>query len=83
MTRFNRIKQEFSGFSGSIKLFVDGTNFFFVDVDDDRIEGYKFVTASCGCCSDTVDYENDLSHEIEYMDDMDFSDLLDELRKLK
>lgn len=83
MTRFDRITEEFSGVCGAIDMFVDSTNFFFVDVDDDRIQGYRTVTASCGCCSDIVDYETELSYEVEYMDDADFEELIDELRKLK
>lgn len=83
MTRIEQIRSEFKGFYGAIKMYIDGTTFFFVDVDYDRIEGYRTVTASCGCCSDTIDYETNLSHEVEYMDDVDFDQLLDELRKLK
>lgn len=83
MTRFDRIREEFSGVYGAIDMYIDDTKFFFVNVDDDRIEGYRTVTASCGCCSDTIDYENELSYEVEYMDDVDFDELLDELRKIK
>jgi hypothetical protein len=83
MTRFDRITEEFSGVYGAVDMFVYDTNFFFVDVDDDRIQGYRTVTASCGCCSDIVDYETELSSEVEYMDDADFEELIDELRKLK
>jgi|LakMenE01Jun11ns_1017448.scaffolds.fasta_scaffold8491758_2 hypothetical protein len=83
MTRFDRITEEFSGVYGAVDMFVYDTNFFFVDVDDDRIQGYRTVTASCGCCSDIVDYETELSYEVEYMDDADFEELIDELRKLK
>ena len=83
MTRFDRITEEFSGVYGAVDMFVYDTNFFFVDVDDDRIQGYRTVTASCGCCSDIIDYETELSYEVEYMDDADFEELIDELRKLK
>jgi hypothetical protein len=83
MTRFERIKEEFSGVHGSLDLYVDATSFFFVDVDGNRLEGFKTVTASCGCCSEVEDYDGSLSYEVEYMDDMDFSDLVDELIRLK
>jgi hypothetical protein len=83
MTRFEMIKEEFSGLYGSLNLYVDGTSFFFVNVDEDRLEGSRGVTASCGCCSEVEDYNGSLSYEVEYMDDMDFSDLIDELKKLK
>jgi hypothetical protein len=82
MTRFEMIKKEFSGVCGSLNLYVDGTSFFFVDVDGDRLEGYRHVTASCGCCSEVEDYDGSLSYEVEYMDDMDFSDLVEALTKL-
>jgi hypothetical protein len=82
MTRFEMIQTQFAGISGSLDLYVDGTSFFFVDVDEDRLEGYRTVTASCGCCSEQVDVDTDLSYEIEYMDDADFSELVDEITKL-
>jgi hypothetical protein len=83
MTRIDQIRSEFSGVCGTVNLFIDSTTMYFVDVDGDRVEGYRTVTASCGCCSEQIDWESELSYEVEYMDDMDFSDLLDELRKLK
>jgi hypothetical protein len=83
MTRFETIKEEFSGLYGSLNLYVDGTSFFFVNVDEDRLEGSRDVTASCGCCSEVEDYNGSLSYEVEYMDDMDFNDLIEELKKLK
>jgi hypothetical protein len=82
MTRFEMIQSEFSGVCGPLELYVDGTSFFFVDVDGGRLEGYRDVTARCGCCSETVDVDADLSYEVEYMDDMDFSELIEALRKL-
>ena len=83
MTRFEMIKEKFSGLYGSLNLYVDGTSFFFVNVDEDRLEGSRDVTASCGCCSEVEDYNSSLSYEVEYMDDMDFYYLIDELKKLK
>lgn len=83
MTRFDLIRDEFSGVCGAINLWIDGTTIFFIDVDSDRVEGYRSVTASCGCCPETIDWESELSYELEYMGDMDFQDLIDELRKLK
>jgi hypothetical protein len=83
MTKFEKIKKEFAGVAGGVDLWIDGTQFFYIDVDADIIQGYRHVTAACGCCSEIVDYEPDLSYELEYMDDMDFSDLIDELIKLK
>jgi hypothetical protein len=83
MTRFETIKEEFSGLYGSLNLYVDGTSFFFVNVDEDRLEGTYETTASCGCCSEVIDYDGSLSYEVEYMDDMDFNDLIEELKKLK
>ena len=83
MTRFDLIRDEFSGVCGAVKLYIDGTTIFFIDVDTDRVEGCRSVTASCGCCSETIDWESELSYELEYMDDIDYQDLVEELRKLK
>jgi hypothetical protein len=83
MTRFEMIKEKFSGLYGSLDLYVDGTSFFFVNVDEDRLEGSRDVTASCGCCSEAEDYNSSLSYEVEYMDDSDFCDLVVELIRLK
>jgi len=83
MTRLEQIQKEFKGISGSITLYIEGHSFFYIDVDNDKLEGCKFVTASCGCCSDPINIDTSLSYELEYMDDMDFQDLVEELNKLK
>lgn len=83
MTRFEQIQKEFKGVSGSIDIYIDVTEFYFVDVDGDRFEGSKTVTASCGCCGEYEDVESSLSYELEYMDESDFQELVDELKKLK
>lgn len=84
MTRIEQIRSEFKGFYGAIDLYLySGTTVYFIDVDGDVIEGYSSVTASCGCCSELVDFEESLSRELEYMDDETFDELVDELRKLK
>ena len=82
MKQIEKIQKEFAGVSGPISLWMDGTKFFYVDVDADILQGYKHVTASCGCCSEIEDIESDLSYELEYMDDLDFADLIEELKKL-
>lgn len=83
MTRIQKLREDFGGICGAINLWIDGTTFFFIDVDADKIEGYRTITAACGCCSENVDYDGDLSYEIEYMDDADYADLIDSLKKLK
>lgn len=84
MTRFEQIQKEFKGVSGSIRqLYIDATLFYFVDVDEDRFEGSKTVTASCGCCGEYEDVESSLSYELEYMDESDFQELVEELKRLK
>lgn len=81
--KFQEIKDKFKGISGSINLYIDGTNFNFIDVDSDRVEGYISETASCGCCPETIDWESELSYELEYMEDDDYKELIEELEKLK
>jgi len=83
MERLKHIQGEFKGISGSIYAYIDAIQFFYIDVDQDIIQGYKHVTARCGCCSETEDYESSLGYELEYMDEDDFQDLLQELEKLK
>jgi hypothetical protein len=84
MTRIEQIRSEFKGFYGTIDLYLgDGTTVYFIDVDEDGIEGYSTVTASCGCCSDIVDFDESLSYELEYMNDDTFDELVNKLRKLK
>jgi hypothetical protein len=82
MARIDQIRSEFSGVCGAIDLYLgDGTTVHFIDVDEDIIEGYSTVTASCGCCSDIVDFDESLSYELEYMDDDTFDELVGKLRK--
>ncbi len=83
MTRLETIQTRFAGISGGINIYIDGTQFFFVDVDGNRLEGYKHVTASCGCCSEIKDVDTDLGYELEWMADADFADLLTGLEELK
>jgi hypothetical protein len=83
MERLKRIQEEFKGISGSIGLYIDAVKLFYVDVDQDILEGYKYVTASCGCCSDTEDWEGGLGYELEYMDEADYQELIEELKRLK
>jgi hypothetical protein len=83
MTRLETIQTRFAGIYGGISIYIDGTQFFFIDVDGNRLEGYKTVTASCGCCSEIEDIDTDLSYELEWMADEDFADLLIELENLK
>lgn len=52
MIKFEKIKKEFAGVVGGVELWIDGTQFFYIDVDADIIQGYRHVTAACGCCSE-------------------------------
>ena len=76
MKRIQEIKDRFSGVVGSISLYADGVQFHFIDVDEDIIEGYKT------CCPENEDYEGSLSYEVEYMDEDDFRDLIEQLENL-
>ena len=80
--KFQEIKDKFKGISGSINFYIDATNFNFIDVDRDIISGFRHVTASCGCCSEVIDYESDLSYELEYMDENDYIELIEILNDL-
>jgi hypothetical protein len=83
MNAYEEIKQEFAGVVGAINMYFDGGKYYFVDVDDNRLEGYRYVTASCGCCSETENFDYDLDYELEYMAEEDVADLMEQLSKLK
>jgi hypothetical protein len=83
MTKYEQVKEQFSGIAGGIDLYVDGTLFYYIDVDDDRLEGYRIKSLSCGCCSEAVHSNDiDLKYELEYMDDDDFQILVEQLTYL-
>lgn len=83
MTKFEQIKQKFPGACGTIDLYTDdGTQYYFIDIDADRIEGPRAYTLACGCCTEYEQYDYDLSYELEYMSDGDFQLLIEELEKL-
>ena len=83
MTKLERIQTEFKGVYGPIDLYIDATRFHFIDVDTDRLDGLRSVTASCGCCGEYIDHESELSYELEYMHMIDYEDLIAQLRILK
>jgi hypothetical protein len=83
MTKFEQIQKEFKGVSGSIDISIDGIIFNFIDVDEDRFDGVKIVMASCGCCGEFEDTGSILSYELEYMDESDFQEVIEQLEKLK
>ena len=83
MTRIERIKKEFKGVYGAIDLYIDATRFHFIDVDTDRIDGMRTVTASCGCCGEDIEANSEISYEVEYLDDTEFEDLINQLETLK
>lgn len=83
MERFNLIKTKFKGVKGYIDLYIDGITISYVNVDKNIIEGYRTVTASCGCCPETIDWEGNLSHELKYMNFEEFDYLIHELIRLK
>lgn len=81
--RMQRIKAEFKGVFGAIDMYIDATRYHFIDVDDNRLDGILTSTASCGCCSEYIDYESEISYELEYLDDSEYEDLISQLQILK
>ena len=81
--RLEQIQTQFKGVSGSIYLIIDGTHFDYIDVDQDRLEGVRSVTLSCRCCSDYEPFDSELSHELEYMCEDEFQELIEELATIK
>ena len=75
-----------------IKKYYDNNNFkvFFtddcenitrIDFENGIVFYFRYVTASCGCCSEMEDCETDLNHFLEYLSDSDYELLLDELKE--
>jgi len=83
MTRLEQIQTQYKGINGDIDLYIDGTSFYFIDVDDNRLDGRESFTLSCGCCSEFVDVDSSLSNELEYMNENEFNELISELDNLK
>jgi len=83
MNRIEYIKDQFKGVYGSIDMYIDCNQFFFIDVDQDLLEGNRSITLSCGCCGDYEQFSTELSYELEFMDDIDFQELIEYLTKLK
>lgn len=83
MTKFEQIQTQFKGLIGTIDIYIDSNQFFFIDVDDNRLEGVQLYALSCGCCHDYQNIENDLSSELDYISDEDFEELIEQLNKLK
>ena len=51
-----------------------------IDFDSEIVYYYVYVTASCGCCSETQDRETDLDSFLEYLTLYDYETLLEELK---
>ena len=85
MTKLEQIQTQFKGVSGCIDFYTANGDerFNFIDVDQDRLDGIKSFVLSCGCCSDYDNVSSELSYELEYMDESDFQELIEQLEKLK
>lgn len=83
MNAYEKIKQEFAGVVGEINMYFDGGKYYFVDVDSNRLEGYRYVKELCGCCFKRDRFNYDLYYELENMDEEDVEDLMEQLSKLK
>ena len=84
MERLKQIQTQFKGVSGCIDIYTDyDARFNFIDVDQDRLDGIKSFVLSCGCCSDYDNVSSELSYELEYMDESDFQELIEQLEKLQ
>lgn len=53
-----------------------------IDFENENVFYYVYVTASCGCCSDTEYKERDLDMFLNYLSDDDYESLLSELKGL-
>jgi hypothetical protein len=53
-----------------------------IDFDNEIVYYYVYVTAPCGCCSETDDRESDLDYFLQYLSDDDYQLLLNELKSV-
>lgn len=53
----------------------------FICTETNRIEYYKTVAASCGCCSETMEYYEDADYIINHLSDDDFKELIKTIKK--
>lgn len=83
MTIFKQIQTQFKGISGTIDLFIDGLQFNFIDIDKNEFECSESFSLSCGCCHDFQTIEKEISFELEFMEESDIADLIEQLNKLK
>ena len=80
---YEQIKDKYKGVSGSIDYYDYSHRFFYIDVDQDKLEGVESYTLSCGCCGDYRDVVTEISYEVQYMDESDLKDFIEQLDKLK
>lgn len=77
MTRLEQIQEQFKEVYGTINLYIDGPQFFFIDVEHNRLE------SNHPSCSEYEQIDYDLGYELECLDEDGFQDLVEQLTKLK
>ena len=77
MTKSQIFKSHFPEFKGVVNFFTsDCEQVNFIDVPNDSVEFTTTSVASCGCCHETDEREESLSHIMDFMMDDEFHDLL-------
>ena len=77
MTNSQIFKLQFPEFKGVVDFFTsDCEHVNFIDVETDTVEFTVTCTASCGCCPDTEQREESLSHIMDGMTDDEFQELI-------
>jgi hypothetical protein len=80
--KFKQFQSEFPELTTALNFYTeDCETVTFIDTDSNRVEFTRSVTASCGCCGEYEQYDDDLDNFIEGLSETDFQELLIELKQ--
>lgn len=77
MTKSQTFRSQFPNFKGVVDFFTsDAEQLNFIDVQGDSVEFTTAGTAECGCCPETKEWSESLSHVMDFMTEDEFKDLV-------
>lgn len=80
-TQFQQFKSHFPELTTSLSFFTEDCELItFIDTNSNQLEFTRTVTARCGCCSDSEQFDDDLDHFIDALSETDFHELMEELK---
>jgi hypothetical protein len=82
MKKSEIFKSKFPEFVGAVDFYTsDCEQLNFIDVESDIVEYIISVVKSCECCSEYEFQTSKLNHIMDYMSDVEFEELCDEVAK--